>query len=58
MATAPGVESGAFHGPDGPGELRGAPEPVAHAPAATDPETGRRLWELSQQLTDVPFRLG
>ncbi|MFF8599784.1 oxidoreductase [Streptomyces sp. NPDC015232] len=54
-ATAPGVESGAFFGPDGPGELRGAPKPVAYAPAATDPETGRRLWELSEELTEVRY---
>ncbi|MFI8828515.1 oxidoreductase [Streptomyces sp. NPDC053431] len=57
-ATAPDVESGAFFGPDGPGELRGAPKPVAYAPAATDPETGRRLWELSERLTDVRYELG
>ncbi|MFJ9812780.1 oxidoreductase [Streptomyces sp. NPDC101158] len=57
-ATAPGVEGGAFLGPDGPGELRGAPRPVAYAPAATDPETGRRLWELSERLTDVRYPLG
>ncbi|MFF2572112.1 oxidoreductase [Streptomyces sp. NPDC058084] len=57
-ATAPGVEGGAFLGPDGPGELRGAPRPVAYAPAATDPETGRRLWELSERLTAVRYPLG
>ncbi|MFD0372532.1 oxidoreductase [Streptomyces sp. NPDC059071] len=57
-ATAPGVEGGAFFGPDGPGELKGAPKPVRYAPAATDPETGRRLWELSERLTDVRYELG
>ncbi|MEV5970082.1 oxidoreductase [Streptomyces sp. NPDC051921] len=57
-ATAPHVEGGAFLGPDGPGELRGAPRPVGYAPAATDPETGRRLWELSERLTEVRYALG
>ncbi|MFG3349378.1 oxidoreductase [Streptomyces sp. NPDC048018] len=57
-ATAPGVDGGAFLGPDGPGELRGAPKPVAYAPAATDPETGRRLWDLSERLTGVRYPLG
>ncbi|MFB9557942.1 oxidoreductase [Streptomyces roseoviridis] len=54
-ATAPDVEGGAFIGPDGRGELRGAPTRVALAPAAADPETGRRLWELSETLTGVRF---
>ncbi|MGI5532084.1 oxidoreductase [Streptomyces syringium] len=54
-ATAPDVESGQFIGPDGLAELRGAPTRVKLSPAAADAETGRRLWELSEQLTDVPF---
>ncbi|MFI1255422.1 oxidoreductase [Streptomyces netropsis] len=54
-ATAPDVESGQFIGPDGLAELRGAPTRVQLSPAAADAETGRRLWELSEQLTDVPF---
>ncbi|MER8043693.1 oxidoreductase [Streptomyces sp. NPDC094032] len=56
-ATAPDAEGGALYGPDGPGELRGAPKRVALAPAATDPETGRRLWELSERLTGVTYGL-
>ncbi|MFJ3901410.1 oxidoreductase [Streptomyces sp. NPDC090025] len=58
VATVPGVDGGAFYGPDGAGELRGAPKPVPYAPAATDPGTGRRLWELSERLTGVRFPLG
>ncbi|MFD0548370.1 oxidoreductase [Streptomyces rectiviolaceus] len=54
-ATASDVESGQFIGPGGLAELRGAPTRVQLAPTATDPETGRRLWELSEQLTDVRF---
>ncbi|MEU6762608.1 oxidoreductase [Streptomyces sp. NPDC046853] len=54
-ATEPAVESGQFIGPGGMGELRGAPTRVKLAPVATDPETVRRLWELSEQLTDVRF---
>ncbi|MEU8622179.1 oxidoreductase [Streptomyces sp. NPDC048623] len=57
-ATAPEAEAGALYGPDGPGELRGAPQQVAYAKAATDPETGRRLWELSERLTEVRYGLG
>ncbi|MFD6275480.1 oxidoreductase [Streptomyces sp. NPDC060209] len=54
-ATDPSVEGGQFIGPDGLAELRGGPTRVQPAPAATDVETGRRLWELSEQLTDARF---
>ncbi|MEV8319898.1 oxidoreductase [Streptomyces sp. NPDC059900] len=54
-ATEPTVESGQFIGPGGMGELRGAPKRVKLAPVATDPETTRRLWEVSEQLTDIRF---
>lgn len=54
-ATDPEVESGQFIGPGGLAELRGAPTRVRLAPVAADEETGRRLWELSEQLTDVRF---
>ncbi|MDT0321497.1 oxidoreductase [Streptomyces millisiae] len=57
-ATEPGVAGGEFIGPGGPAELRGAPTRVRPAPRATDPETGRRLWELSERLTETPFHLG
>lgn len=54
-ATEPDVESGEFIGPGGPAELRGAPTRVPLAPAAADAETGRRLWELSEEATGVRF---
>ncbi|WP_239144426.1 oxidoreductase [Streptomyces sp. SID14515] len=54
-ATAPGVRGGELIGPDGRGELRGGPTRVPLAPAAVDAETGRRLWEVSERLTDVRF---
>ncbi|MEU0272159.1 oxidoreductase [Streptomyces sp. NPDC006307] len=54
-ATDPGASSGELFGPDGRGELRGAPTRVALSPAAADAETGRRLWEVSERLTDVRF---
>jgi NAD(P)-dependent dehydrogenase (short-subunit alcohol dehydrogenase family) len=54
-ATDPNARSGEFYGPDGLGESRGYPTVVKPAPAATDPELGRRLWELSEQLTGVSY---
>lgn len=56
-ATDPYVEGGQFIGPDGPAELRGGPTRVRLSPAAADTETARRLWEVSEQLTDVRFAL-
>ncbi|MEU6419266.1 oxidoreductase [Streptomyces spiralis] len=56
-ATAPDVRGGELFGPDGMGELRGAPRRVKPAQRAADPETGRRLWQLSESLTGVSFGL-
>lgn len=56
-ATAPDVTGGDFIGPDGPGELRGAPTRVVPAPAATDTDTARRLWDISENLTGVRFAI-
>jgi NAD(P)-dependent dehydrogenase (short-subunit alcohol dehydrogenase family) len=57
-ATEPGVRGGEFVGPDGLAELRGAPTRVRLSPAAADGETGRRLWEVSEDLTGVRFAPG
>ena len=56
-ATAPGVKGGEFFGPDGPRELRGSPTRVEPVRRARDPEMGRRLWEVSEELTGVSFGL-
>lgn len=55
-ATAPEARSGDLIGPDGRGELRGAPTRVELGPSATDTATGRRLWEVSEGSTGVRFR--
>ncbi|MFE3204765.1 oxidoreductase [Embleya sp. NPDC055664] len=54
-ATSPDVRGGDFIGPDGFAELRGAPTRVPLARAASDADTGRRLWQLSEDLTGVRF---
>ena len=56
-AAAPGVESGEFYGPDGFNELRGKPTLVRPVERATDPELGRRLWQVSEELTGVTYPL-
>jgi NAD(P)-dependent dehydrogenase (short-subunit alcohol dehydrogenase family) len=54
-ATAPGVHGGQYFGPDKLFGMRGYPKRVSFVRAARDPEAGRRLWELSADLTDVRF---
>jgi NAD(P)-dependent dehydrogenase (short-subunit alcohol dehydrogenase family) len=54
-ATAPGVTGGQFFGPDGFQQARGAPTEVKPVSRARDEETGRRLWEVSEQLTGVSY---
>lgn len=54
-ATAPDVRGGEFIGPDGMAELRGGPTRVEVSAEAASAGTGRRLWEVSEQLTDVRF---
>ena len=54
-ATVPGLPGGAFIGPDGIGEARGNPHVVTGAGKAYDEDTGRRLWEVSEELTGVSY---
>jgi len=54
-ATAPGVDGGEFFGPDGFMEARGSPTEVEPVERALDADTGRRLWEVSEQLTGISY---
>ena len=56
-ATAPNVDGGQYYGPDGFNEMRGSPKPVGVIREGRDPEVGRRLWELSEELTGVEYKL-
>jgi len=56
-ATAEGVDGGDFYGPDGRRELRGFPTRVETVGRARDPELGRRLWDVSEELTAVDYGL-
>jgi NAD(P)-dependent dehydrogenase (short-subunit alcohol dehydrogenase family) len=55
FAASQDLPSGADGGPDGPGEARGNPKLVGRSKAASDTETARRLWELSERLTGVTY---
>jgi len=52
-ATMPDVASGQFYGPDGIGELRGAPKLVRLARQAVDPNIAGRLWQVSEDLAGL-----
>jgi NAD(P)-dependent dehydrogenase (short-subunit alcohol dehydrogenase family) len=54
-AMAPQAKGGGYYGPTGWNETRGAPGLARIYPQAADPETGVRLWALSETLTGVTF---
>lgn len=56
-ATHPSVRGGDYIGPDGFGELWGHPRKVSSNRRSRDPESARRLWELSERLTGVRYSL-
>lgn len=54
-ATSPKAGPGAYYGPGGIGELRGAPAPALMMPQARDAATAARLWDVSGKLTSTSF---
>jgi len=56
-AAAPDVEGGEYYGPNGFQEMRGRPTKVKVIAEGTDPAVGRRLWEVSEELTGVEYGL-
>ncbi len=54
-ATSPEVRGGDYIGPDGIAEMWGHPVKVACSSAAKDPAVAARLWEVSEQLTNVHY---
>lgn len=54
-ATVPEVQGGEYIGPDGRGEMKGYPKVVQPRPQALDEPTGRKLWNVSEQLTGVKY---
>ncbi|MFN8125277.1 MAG: oxidoreductase [Candidatus Nanopelagicales bacterium] len=54
-ATESDVRGDDYIGPDGLFEQRGHPRHVGRNSAASDPDTARRLWEVSEELTGVVY---
>ncbi|WP_460067276.1 oxidoreductase [Streptomyces sp. YKOK-I1] len=57
-AATQDLPGASYVGPDGPGEMRGAPTLVGRSAAASDAEAARRLWTLSEELTGVRSGVG
>jgi len=57
-ATAPQAQGGVYYGPDGRAELSGFPAEARVPAPALDAAACRRLWEISEALTGVPFEAG
>jgi hypothetical protein len=55
-ATDPSVRGDDYIGPDGLMEMRGHPRHVDRSGAAKDADVARRLWERSEELTEVTFQ--
>ncbi|RKD93254.1 oxidoreductase [Halopiger aswanensis] len=56
-ATSPEAEGGAYYGPGGFMNMRGTPERQASSDRSYNEETARRLWAVSEELTDVTYDL-
>jgi len=54
-ATNPRAKPGAYYGPGGIGELRGAPAPALIMPRARDAAAATRLWDVSEKLASTSF---
>ena len=57
FAATEDIPGGSYVGPDGRGEMRGHPTLVSPSSAATDAETARGLWALSERLTGVTYEV-
>ncbi|PPF65726.1 short-chain dehydrogenase [Clavibacter michiganensis] len=55
-AVADGVSGGAFWGPSGPSELRGAPAPAFVAEHARSAAVAEQLWAAAEDATGIRFR--
>jgi NAD(P)-dependent dehydrogenase (short-subunit alcohol dehydrogenase family) len=54
-AVAPDVHGGDYIGPDGFAEQHGHPKKVGRSAAARDAVSAKKLWDVSEQLTDVHY---
>lgn len=56
-ATSEKAESGKYYGPSGMGHLRGYPQEEAINSSLVNPDVARRLWEESEKLLGIKFKV-
>lgn len=56
-AVSPDAEGGGFYGPDGFGEMKGAPTAAVIRPAGQDMKAAARLWRLTERITGFRYRM-
>lgn len=54
-ATNPDAGGGKFYGPNGPGQIAGAPAEHQPFKSIASEQDGRRMWEVSEELTGVTW---
>ncbi|MDX3494918.1 oxidoreductase [Streptomyces turgidiscabies] len=54
-AAVQDLPGASYLGPDGRGEVRGGPTLVGRSQPASDPASARRLWAVSEELTNTAF---
>jgi hypothetical protein len=57
-ATDPRARGSEYYGPDGWNEWTGHPVLVKSIPRSHDADARHRLWQVSEQLTSVTYRIG
>jgi NAD(P)-dependent dehydrogenase (short-subunit alcohol dehydrogenase family) len=57
-ATDPGARGGEYYGPGGWNEFTGWPRRVESIPASHDAGAQHRLWDESERLTGITYRIG
>lgn len=57
-ATSPDAERGGFYGPRGPGHMGGPPAEQKLYSRLRSTEEAQRVWQISEELTRVPFLVG
>ena len=57
-AVSPDVVQGVYYGPQSFGGMRGYPGRASASGRARNEDDARRLWDVSEQLTGVPFPFG
>jgi Dehydrogenases with different specificities (related to short-chain alcohol dehydrogenases) len=55
-ATEKGLKGGEFFGPTKMNEMKGYPELVKSSDKSYDEEIAKRLWEVSEKLTDITYK--